>query len=250
MLPVRNRYSANLIVEFRASITLLPDKTPAFAILWLKDIPDEESKELELTVWRGDLKRAEKNILPAAQLGEKQGVLKVHVKFWRGLGRWHRPYAKHAPDVAQVLDVLDCANDNNEADDLVGYGEWRKRDMTHAGSDSDASSSDDDDDRDPNSGGGGADDVDDAVDANGMQVAKHDSVKSGLSAKSGLSGVVDKVKSTVHRQESLNRRQRGIMQWKTPRTVAWGKHKVERMADKIGAKFEHHERLPGVETEV
>ncbi len=259
MLPVRNRYSANLIVEFRASMTLLPDKTPAFAILWLKDIPDEESKEMELTVWRGDLKRADKNILPAAQLGEKQGVLKLKAKFWRGLGRWHRPYAKHAPEVAQVLDVLDCANDVNEADDLVGYGEWRKRDMTHAGSDSDASSSSssDDDDGDSNSdankaggggGGGGADDVedvDDGVDvANGAQVAKHDS------AKSGLLGVVDRVKSTVHRQESLNRRQRGIMQWKTPRTVAWGKHKVERMADKIGAKFEHHERLPGVETEV
>ncbi|KAK3044865.1 hypothetical protein LTS18_000151, partial [Coniosporium uncinatum] len=55
-LAVRKRYSNCVVVEFRKDSALL-DKTPAFAILWLKDIPDNEEQTLTLPVWKGDLKR-------------------------------------------------------------------------------------------------------------------------------------------------------------------------------------------------
>lgn len=69
-LPVRKRYAAPVIFEFRSSRMLLPDQSPAFAILWLQNIPDEEETTLELPVYRGDVKRAEANVLPEDQNGE------------------------------------------------------------------------------------------------------------------------------------------------------------------------------------
>lgn len=69
-IPVRKRYAAPVIFEFRSSRMLLPDQSPAFAILWLQNIPDEEEMTLALPIYRGDIKRAEANVLPEDQNGK------------------------------------------------------------------------------------------------------------------------------------------------------------------------------------
>lgn len=107
-LPVRKRYASPLVVEFRKDSTLL-DRTPAFAILWLKDIPDNDEQTVRLTVWKGDLNRAENNVLDS--YGEKLGEIELTLTFWSGLSGYHQPLAKKDNNLSQVLQVLDACND-------------------------------------------------------------------------------------------------------------------------------------------
>lgn len=114
-LAVRKRYSSCLVIEFRKNKLGL-DKTPAFAILWLKDILDEEDQTVTLTVWRGDsekLKRAETCCL-ADEMGERAGSLEVPLKFYRGLGAYHHKMASKNPKMQDVFEVLSTASDNQE----------------------------------------------------------------------------------------------------------------------------------------
>ena len=59
------------------------DDTAAFAVLWLKDIVDEEETELELPIWKGDFQRATSCCLE--ECGEKLGTIKLKLTFWAGL---------------------------------------------------------------------------------------------------------------------------------------------------------------------
>jgi hypothetical protein len=61
---------------------------------------------------------------------------------------------------------------------------------------------------------------------------------------------VDAVRDYKDSSKQLHRRNRGAMQWKGPRTLAWMKHVGERGKSKVGGLFKHHERSGmGVETE-
>ena len=103
--------------------------------------------------------------------------------------------------------------------------------------------------------------------------------RSGASIESlesnGKRGMVDQIKDyKVHRMQ-LNRRNRGLVQWRVslkhhkrvqrvteeliltllcyfqgPRTVQWMKHKVEDGQQHITNTFKHNERDIGIETEV
>lgn len=101
-LAVRKRYASPLIVEFRKD-SAISDRTPAFAILWLKDIPDNEEQTVRLTVWKGDLSRAENNVLDS--YGEKVGEIELTMTFWSGLSGYHQPLAKKDRNLGQVLEV-------------------------------------------------------------------------------------------------------------------------------------------------
>lgn len=81
-LAVKERYASCMSVSFKTK-GALSDDTVAFSVLWLKDIPDEEEKELELPVWKGDFKRATSNVLE--EPGEKLGTIKLKLTFWAGL---------------------------------------------------------------------------------------------------------------------------------------------------------------------
>lgn len=63
-------------------------------------------------------------------------------------------------------------------------------------------------------------------------------------------GPVDQIKDYRKKEQGLHRRHRGIMQWKTPRTAKWVKHKVEAAGDKVSSVFDRHTGQAGVETEV
>jgi hypothetical protein len=217
-LPVKKRYCSPLVLEFRSHSALL-DKTPAFAILWLKDIPDEEEKTVKLTVWKGDLKRAEANTLD--ECGEKMGEVEVTLKFWRGLSGYHGHLASKDSNLADVMEVLDCANDNDESEESNGI-------VTDGGDDTSSSDTDGDDDE---------------------ESPKLKSNKSDLE-KDGKRGTVDELKDYKTHAKQLHRKNRGLMQWKGPRTLQWMKNKVQHGEQKVEGLFKHHERDGGVETEV
>jgi hypothetical protein len=88
-LPYYKRYASCLGIRLKRH-GMLKDHTAAFAVLWLKDIPDEDEQELTLPVWKGDYKRATASCLD--EPGEKVGSIKLKVTFWGGLGAAHRKW--------------------------------------------------------------------------------------------------------------------------------------------------------------
>ncbi|KAI9728490.1 MAG: hypothetical protein M1828_003892 [Chrysothrix sp. TS-e1954] len=245
MLPVRRRYAANMTIEFRTSSAILKDKTPAWAVLWLKDIPDQEEMTLSVPVFKGNLARARTNVLPEEECGERLGVLNIKLCFLRGLSKYHRGIAKKDPDVANVMEVLSSARDNGELDGVTG-------DATSDVDDSDSSESEDErkENRDPATSGGarhraasskrhhhGGQDGTDSSDDDGVKEEQE-------------GGLLNDIKGYKRHSGQLHRTHRGIMQWKAPRTLKWMKHKAEGVAEDVGSLGRHKERQPGVETEV
>ena len=210
-LAVRKRYCSCLVIEFRKN-SLGPDKTPAFAVLWLKDIPDEEDKTVTLPVWQGHkmLKRAETCCVD--DLGDKAGTLEVPLKFFRGLSSYHKCLTSNSPNLQGVFEVLGTAQDNQEIKAAI--------DGEDDGSGESSSSSGDEDD----SGEKKPDD--------------------------GKRGPIDQLKEYSRHSDQLHRGHRGLMQWKGARTADWMKTKLEHGKNHLTNNFKHHDREPGVETEV
>ena len=208
-LAVRQRYCSCLVLEFRKN-SLGPDKTPAFAVLWLKEIPDEEEKTVTLPVWQGHemLKRAETCCIDNP--GNHAGTLEVPLKFYHGLSSYHKRLASNSPSIQDVFDVLETANENREIKAAMD-GE-------------DDGSGDSSDSSDNDQGGEEADD--------------------------GKRGPIDQVKDYKKHSDQLHRSQRGLMQWKGARTADWMKTKLEHGKDHLKSNFQHHDREPGIETEV
>ena len=208
-MAVSSRYSSTVVFEFRSGATF-GDKLAAFAILWLKDVPDDEDQEIQLPVWRGkSFDRAKANCI--SEMGERAGTLTVSMKFYSGLSEYHKPMAKERPEMGQVMEVLDAASDQKEReDDIPGDGD---------GTDSSSNSSEDEE-------------------------------RDGLE-KDGSRNALSSVKEYKKHHKVLHRQQKGVMQWKTARTANWLKTKVDHAAGKMtNGVFSHHNREPGVETEV
>jgi hypothetical protein len=190
-LAVRKRYSSCLVIEFRKT-SLGLDKTPAFAILWLKDIPDDEETIVTLPIWHGDagLKRAEANCI--YDLGEKMGSLRVPLKFWRGLSSYHHKLASRSPNMQDVLEVLETANDNKEV-----RTEMADEDPGSSSTSDDSSSSDDD--------------VLDVIRNKGSSLitTRDEDHKDDESR-----GPLNQFNDYKDHRDQLHRRHRGLMQWK------------------------------------
>ncbi|KAG7449530.1 uncharacterized protein BT62DRAFT_589849 [Guyanagaster necrorhizus] len=118
-LAVKNRYASCLFIQFRKRV-LGPDVIPAFSTLWLKDIPDGEELTTTLAVRKNvndALTRARFNA--SNDIGELVGSIVVKVKLWPGLSGYHRYMADKDASLAEVMEVMDCAeesHDDNERD--------------------------------------------------------------------------------------------------------------------------------------
>jgi hypothetical protein len=243
-LPVRMRYAAPLILEFRQDATLR-DHTPAFAILWLKDIPDNEAQTLTLPVWTGNLARAQENMLES--YGEKVGEIEMTLTFWSGLSGYHEKFAKGDKSMGQIMEVLDTADDQEWSDWNDSDSDGPQARLSSSSHSDDSSSSADDNDEDESSHP--RPDFLQISKSNDKDTDKHRDSSSRLSSN-GSRGIVDAVRDYKDSSKQLHRRNRGAMQWKGPRTLAWMKHVGERGKSKVGGLFKHHERSGmGVETE-
>ncbi|KAK7751231.1 hypothetical protein SLS62_006776 [Diatrype stigma] len=110
-LPVRKRYSSAAIIEFRKSV-VGPDRTEAFAVLWLKDLTDDQDETKTLKVWKGgkdNLRRASAcSEYSGMEEGEQPlGEVELSVKFWRGLSGYHKGYAAQSKN-SEMRDVMEC----------------------------------------------------------------------------------------------------------------------------------------------
>lgn len=239
-LPVRMRYAAPLIVEFREDATIR-DHTPAFAIIWMKDVPDNEEQTLRLTVWKGDLNRACNNILPS--YGDKVGEIEMTFTFWSGLSGYHEKFAKGDRHTTNVMEVLDVANDTewSDWDDADGNDEQKVKSTAPHASNSNMEESSDDD----------SDSGDDSDSSNFLpDFLQKDKKKDSKLSEDGKRGIVDQVRDYKESAKPLHRRNRGVMQWKAPRTLAWMKHVGDRGKNKAKGVFKHHEHTGmGIETE-
>jgi hypothetical protein len=261
-IPWRNRYSMPLTVEFRKS-SLGPDSTPAFAVFWLQDIPDEEERTVALQVWKGgkeNLKRAttcsgyegiEENEQPV-------GEIEITMKFWRGLSGYHKKYAQKEKngDVRNVMEVLDTVNDEIQSDD----------DADGVESDTDSSDSKQSDiERDSNdkstskklathtNQSDSASEDDDEGTENPLKKAKklaNEIMKGHNDSNDGSRGAIGQVRDYKDHHRQLHRQHRGIMQWRAARSADWALGKARRGKGKAEGIFEHSEKENGVETEV
>ena len=226
-LGVRKRYCSPLVIEFRKNSMML-DKTPAFAILWLKDIPDDEERTVTLPIYHGKLlKRAEANCLDAADLGETMGSIDVPLKLWHGLGGYHQKLASKSPNLQDVLESLATANDNEEVRTAMS----RADDTDSSDSDSSAAAADDDDSHNatnPNNPHGEFDGNND----------------------DGKRGPLAQLKDYKEHRGELHRQHRGLMQWKGARTAHWMKTKVLHGKEHVRDGLKLSGRDPGIETEV
>ncbi len=232
---------------------MLGDSTPAFAVLWLKDIPDEEEKMIAMQVWKGSkdgIKRAQSCVgYNGMDENEKPlGELKVTMKFWRGLSGYHKGLARRGQesDLKDVMEVLDTANDNKE-----GKGE---EDDLHDGdpdasetSSSSSESEPDTDDPDSNDPERAAKKATSTVKRKAMDVlGGHNDSEDG---KRGPSAQLQDYKQ---HHKSLHRKHRGLMQWKGVRTVDWMMGRASRGKEGVKGVFRHGNGKgeTGIETEV
>ena len=223
-LAVRKRYASCLVLEFRKH-RAGPDVSPAFAVLWLKDVPDDEESLMTLPVWRSDgenLKKAGSSNLE--HLGEKAGSLTISLKFWRGMSDYHRKLASKNPSLGDVLEILDVANDNREIRKMIA-------DQT-----SDSDTSDSDDEHNP------IKELSNKVQSFGTRDSDED--------KDGKRGPIDQIRDYNDHSKQLHRQNRGMMQHKAPRTAKYLKTKFQHGKDHLMDSFKHHDREPDVETEV
>lgn len=264
-LPVKQRYAAPMIIEFRQDASL-KDHTAAFGIFWLKDAPDNEEQTIRVTIWKGDLKRAEDNVLE--DYGDQVGQVEISFTFWSGLSGYHEVFAKGDKHLRQVMEVLDVCNDQ-------AWSDWDDNNSTQdktcssSSSDSDsnsASESDSDSNHDshpnrhtnkssrrrrrrPSFLQPAAATAHTGAEAEGSS-ASASALASRLS-QDGERGLLAQVQDYKASARQLHRRHRGVMQWKGPRTLAWMKHVGDRGKNKVKGVLRHSERAEGlgVETE-
>ncbi len=230
-LAVRKRHSSALVMEFRKS-ALGPDSTPAFGVLWLKDIPDEEDKTVKMTIWKNGKKALNVAQSSCGYQGEKMGEVEIKLRFWRGLSSYHKKYANQGRngDVRNVMELLDTAADerDDEVEDSDTDEEKRDKLKTHTNQDSSESEGGDD---------GPVDKV------KGMFAGHNNS-------NDGSRGAMAQVRDYKDHHKQLHRKHRGIMQWKGARSLDWLGEKAKHGAGKAGDLFKHEEKEPDVETEV
>lgn len=200
-LPVKKRYASCLAIQFRHH-GHLKDRTAAFAVLWLREIPDEDQREITLPVWKGNYKRAVACSLD--ECGEKVGSVTMKLTFWSGLGSAHSKWASKEPHVRDVVEVLDAARDNLEA--YQNAKEAGIVDEDYSSSDEDSSEDDEKADHEAQA------DATNDVDLKGGNV--DDSCNGDGDQGSKDWTVLDSVKDYKKHMKSQHRRNRGLMQWK------------------------------------
>jgi len=202
-LAVQKRYASCVAVQFRHH-GLMRDKTDAFAVLWLRDIPDEQEQEVTLTVWRGDFKRAIACCLD--ECGERLGSIKVKVSFWSGLGEAHSHWATRDVQMRDVVQVLEVARDNHESHQAAKQAGVVEEDDDDDDDDDDEDSSGDEDDNRPRPDQGRSTEGAESNDANADEPDNDH--------RSSKQNVLQSAKEHKKHMKSEHRRHRGLMQWR------------------------------------
>jgi len=237
-LAVHKRYASALVLEFRKSM-LGPDRTQAFAVFWLSQIPDDEDKTMTLEVWRGGEEELKHASASCNYRGTKQGEspigqVDVRVKFWHGLSGYHRALSKSSPrpDLGDVMEVLDAVSERAGDSGDSCHGDT---DADDSGTDAEAGPGAR---KNPPPGGS-------------RDAAAADAADDASSRSDGDDGAGGGGGGLLHEfRDGRKRRHRGLLQFQAPRMLDWGATKVRHGEGRVLGAFGHHGRKPAVETEV
>ncbi|KAI0403337.1 hypothetical protein F4802DRAFT_571781 [Xylaria palmicola] len=275
-MAVRKRYSSAMVIEFRAS-KVGPDKTSAFAVLWLHELRDEEDEIKCVKVWKGNKESFEraKTCYEFDGSGEKEellGEIEIPVRLWRGLSGYHKSFAAKSKnkDMRNVMECLDTITDEGlgggddgsdsedhstiDTDDRSDEEIRRRKLNMHTNDDSTPSSSDDE------GAGGSASSSSLSLSkvknifrnpVDGVTAAATTVLAPGHNdAEDGERGLRGQMRDYKDHHKQLHRKHRGVMQWRAAREVNHIGGKLTRLKGNISGIFHHEEKDGGVETEV
>ncbi|KAF5349112.1 hypothetical protein D9756_009453 [Leucocoprinus leucothites] len=281
-LPILKRYASCIHILFRRSSPLGRDVTLARSVLWLKDISDEEEVVVQLPIMRerpsattespsasapdclARVQQKRRSLLDgsdgnnnANQHAESDGVvpgimLVLRLRFWHGLSGYHQSLVSHGGNLEDVMEILDCAEDQEDISAGMVYG---VPGATTAEDNTEEADMDGDDDLDSDDDGvnelseNSRDETNSEPDfTTPPQQGRTDSMSSQK-----LDFLAD-AQSQRKKPKESHRKHRGLMQWKYLREMAWVGHGIEHKAEKLGRKvksgFKHQDRDAGVEKEV
>lgn len=208
-LAVKSRYASALVLEYGKGV--MGQDPPAFSVLWLKDIPDEEDTTVKLQVYKsgkGMLKRATTS---CHFEGDSIGEVEMTLKFWRGLSGYHKKYANKGKnvDMRQVMEVLDTGVDDESSGDEE--------------SDVDSSADEEDETRQklkPKTNQDSDDEDEDKLDKLNP-IDKVGKLMGSNASDDGSRGLFAQARDYKDHHRQLHRKHRGVMQWKAARTLDW-----------------------------
>lgn len=223
-LAVKKRYASGLLLQFRKAV-VGPDTIPAYCTLWFKDIPDDEEVSVSLPICKnenGNMERARLNA-STTEVKEDLGRVELRLRFWSGLSGYHHPISDQDRNMADVMEVLDCA----EASEHIPQDVFPQEDVVYSDSSSSSEWSASDDEERPDT-------------------AKGPEFKVTKEPKGPF-------KDFRKKEGELHKKHRGLMQWRAARNVAWIGRGLEGKAGKLGNRvldqFKHRDREHEIEKE-
>jgi hypothetical protein len=215
-LGVRHRHSSPFILYFNRDSKVHRGKTLAAAVLWLKDIPDGEDVVLSLPVYRCEkLQQMIQN--SCTPLAAQVGTVELVVHFHRGLGHSHRRAALVEKDFRHVIKATECVEHIR--------GEEPEKWVS---SDNDAS---------------------DSEEEQGSSTLRPASGGSASSDKSPFGQLKNKMAKKREERKELHRMERGAMQWRAARTLAWMGGGIKEKGREVKGALKMEPRKPGIGTE-
>lgn len=233
-LGVRHRHSAPCILYFRRESKVRKNKTIAVALFWLKDLPDDEDVPLTLPVFRPDnLDRFVQNF--GLGEGKQVGEIRLVVRMHRGIGHSHRRSAQKEKNFKEVIQAVECV------EHIRGEGASATADLDPTtlvwdeGSESEGSVSEECTPR-----------------GHRRRESSYSAFSSVLSVDSlrPLGDIKRRMSKMSEDRKEMHRMERGMMQWKGARTLAWVGSGLKQKGRGIKDAMNMEPRRPGVETEV
>lgn len=244
-LVVRQRYGSAVTLAFKDPTGLKKSGKKALAVLWLRDLIDNEDRKLEIPLWKSeDYSRLKQNYLPPdgnldawdedREKITRIGTLQLDLTFQPGVSSAHKKALKTSdPAKRRVWDEVD-RRDAAGLTEKVGQREGGTDELANGENtlvdehDVQVDEEDPDASNGNENGEGGSDDDND----------------------SGGKGLITKLKEWKNHEHELHKQHRGIMQKKPARTAAWVKGNVKEVGHKVKDRFSMTAREPDVETEV
>ncbi|TFK47367.1 hypothetical protein OE88DRAFT_1666098 [Heliocybe sulcata] len=268
-IPVQKRYSSAFMVAFKSSSVLTGSKKRALAVLWLRDLVDNEAQTITVTLWQSeDYERLKQNYVPPdgdlsawdedKEKMHKIGTVELDVAFTPGITAAHEGIMnrknKAMKQQWEEFDRRDAAGltekvgQESSSVQEAEVREARRHDSGTAVSEASSNTwvNPEDVQMDVHDAEGGVDenhdhdnpDYDDGHESEQEEGDGH------------TRNPIKKLKQWRSHEHELGREHRGIKQAKPARTAEWIKDNVENAVDKVEGRFKQKSREPDVETEV
>lgn len=288
-VPVRRRFAAPFVIEFRSVNAFGKKKVTAMCIVWLQDVADDEVVLKHLPIWHADqgfhrlLQNYHnfRNEHEAEELGAKRiGYLRLKIRFKSGLGDAHVRFDRN-PDSRAVMEAWQLAVacglsdqlgdlDDDPNGEISGERSSKSTDRERERRSEASSSTSRDDEGGSSSESESEDDEKDAdrrrilrdVPPGTEQPSNSDSESDTLSEGEGGAGrggeedddqpgLFGKLHKWKEERKELHRQHRGLKQFKTVRTASWLKQSAVSSASRALHRFDLGDRRTNnIETEL